>query len=66
MPLGLQVTRTSFLVVEHLDVDMLQGTALINRNIESMYKKCGAVVSTGLCPVALDTLSDATLQANTF
>lgn len=64
MHLGLQVTGTRFSVVDNLVLDILLGTGFITKNMKSIYPKRGVVVSTGSCPVASETESNATSQAN--
>lgn len=62
--LGQKVARTGFLAVENVFVDVLLGTVFINMNIKSIYSKCGVVIPTRSCPVALETKSNATAQEN--
>lgn len=64
MQLGQQVTRTGFLVVEDLVVDMLLAMAFINNNIKSIYQKQEVVIPTGSGPAALDQPSKGKLETN--
>lgn len=63
--LGQKVTRTGYLILENLAVDMLLSTEFIDKNMKCMYPNRGIIVSTASSPVGSETLSDATLHPNT-